>query len=118
MTEMVNFADHIQRQIAFSSATFGPGRRQKGVTEHIQKELVEMEESGGSSAEWVDVAILALDGLWRASRAEHPNVSNLTIAMFVVSQILEKQDKNERRDWPDWRTASPDKAIEHIRESK
>jgi hypothetical protein len=26
-----------------------------------------------------------------------------------------KQTKNENREWPDWRTAAPGKAIEHIR---
>ena len=30
--------------------------------------------------------------------------------------IERKQTENEKRDWPDWRTADPDKAIEHIRE--
>ena len=29
--------------------------------------------------------------------------------------IKAKQARNEARTWPDWRTASPDKAIEHDR---
>jgi hypothetical protein len=29
--------------------------------------------------------------------------------------LVDKQDKNERRTWPDWRTAPADRAIEHNR---
>lgn len=28
------------------------------------------------------------------------------------------QSVNEARKWPDWRTMSPDKAIEHVREAE
>jgi len=28
---------------------------------------------------------------------------------------LEEQSKNEQRDWPGWRTANPNKAINHDR---
>lgn len=33
---------HLHRQAAFSKATFGPGARTKGVTDHIKKELKEV----------------------------------------------------------------------------
>lgn len=34
----------------------------------------------------------------------------------IAAAIEAKQTKNEGRQWPDWRTAEPGKAIEHVRE--
>jgi len=77
--------------------------------------------------EWVDVVILALDGLTRAVRANFENPPTMSpmvphtptadeVAREAVYRILAKQHgKNELRDWPDWRTADPNKAIEHVR---
>lgn len=104
---------HLKRQIAFSRATFGPGERRAGVIDHIRKELVEVEEAGGDSAEWVDVVILALDGLTRRLVASGHDTNNA--AELACTMIVGKQTRNEARDWPDWRKASPDKAIEHDR---
>lgn len=97
--------EHIHRQIAFSSRTFGPGPRLDGVIDHISKELVEVRESGGALDEWVDVIILALDGAWRsgASPAE------------IIAAVKAKQTRNEQRQWPDWRAAERGRAIEHVR---
>lgn len=69
------------------------------------KELREIEADPADLSEWIDVAILALDGAWRAgfSPAE------------IIAAMLAKQAKNERRKWPDWRTMPTDKAIEHDR---
>lgn len=106
---------HLRRQIAFSRGTFGPGERRGGVIDHIRKELVEVEQSDGSAAEWVDVVILALDGLTRRLVAVGHD-TNLAAA-HACQMIVRKQTRNEARDWPDWRTASPDKAIEHVRNS-
>lgn len=106
---------HLTRQIKFSEKTFGPGSRQKGVTDHIKKELVEVEEGGNDPKEWCDVAILALDGFWRSLREHHPDISDEGIAQIMCDHIVAKQNKNERRTWPDWRTMDPNKAIEHDR---
>lgn len=118
---------HLARQVAFSRATFGPGPRTGGVIEHVKKELDEIEKVYAASntftdsyhtdaaQEWVDVAILGLDGLLRALWAAYPSKSSTEIAILAVEMIAFKQAKNERRDWPDWRAASPDKAIEHVR---
>lgn len=76
-----------------------------GVCDHIRKELAEVEESGGSLAEWIDVVILALDGAWRSGATPEQ----------IVSELVAKQTKNEGRRWPDWRTADTGKAIEHDR---
>ena len=119
---MTDFEAHLTRQIAWSRATFGPGTRQQGVIDHIRKELVEVENAETPQEkirEWTDVAILALDGLWRAlGYGPDGTVTRGTeaAAAHAVQSILAKHNKNELRDWPDWRTADPSKAIEHIRE--
>ncbi|MFZ5715781.1 MAG: dATP/dGTP pyrophosphohydrolase domain-containing protein [Bradyrhizobium sp.] len=102
---------HLLRQRAFSRATFGPGMRTKGVVDHIRKELTEIEGAPDDLTEWVDVVLLALDGLWRC--AEHR--ANPVPIEVAIGAIVAKQDKNERRNWPDWRAADPDKAIEHVK---
>ena len=118
---------HLRRQIAFSRATFGPGERRKGVCHHILSEvyaeILGMGDPTGvtfrdistteAATEWVDVAILALDGLTRALIASGVDWERVP---FVACQMIQaKQDRNEQRSWPDWRTADPDKAIEHLR---
>jgi hypothetical protein len=96
---------HLERQRAFSLKTFGPGARTKGVTDHIAKELDEIRADPSDISEWVDVIILGFDGAWRAGWEPKD----------IVAAIVAKQTKNEARVWPDWRTADPDKAIEHDR---
>lgn len=103
--EAFDLVAHLERQRAFSERTFGPGARTKGVIEHIRKELSEIEADPADIMEWIDVVILAFDGAWRAGWE----------AAQIVAAIVEKQARNEARDWPDWRTADPDNAIEHIR---
>ena len=34
----------------------------------------------------------------------------------IIEAVVAKQVRNEGRLWPDWRTADPNKAIEHVRE--
>lgn len=97
---------HLKRQQTFSARTFGPGQRTAGVCDHIRKELGEIEQAPEDLAEWVDVVLLALDGAWRAGHTPEQ----------IAAAIAAKQAKNEARTWPDWRTADPGKAIEHVRE--
>jgi len=96
---------HLHRQIAFSQRTFGPGERTAGVLDHIRKELIEIEAAPADLTEWIDLILLALDGAWRAGHT----------AEAICQGIDAKQTKNEGRTWPDWRTAAPGKAIEHVR---
>lgn len=113
----------IARQCATSRLSFGPMERRRGVIDHIRKELVEIEEAATQEEvvkEWTDVAILGMDGLLRASRellrqkyGKEP--TNNDVAEFAISQYVAKLDKNELRDWPDWRGKSEDVAIEHVR---
>jgi hypothetical protein len=133
-SNMTDFVAHLTRQAAFSRATFGPGPRTKGVTDHIKKELKEVEKCYhadpkpktyddqpelamhmAAAAEWTDVAVLGLDGLTRAISAARPNWTFDRVAAEAVRLIVSKQGKNELRDWPDWRGADPEKAIEHVR---
>ena len=100
-------ADHLAGQRAWSLATFGPGSRLLGVLDHIRKELKEIEDDPTDVAEWVDVIILAFDGAWRAGWEPQQ----------IIDAIKAKQARNEARTWPDWRTVSPDAAIEHIAEA-
>lgn len=102
-----DLAAHLRRQIEFSLRTFGPGERTAGVCDHIRKELDEVLDSGGSLAEWTDVIILAFNGAMRSGATPEQ----------IIGSIVAKQTKNEGRRWPDWRTADPTKAIEHVREA-
>lgn len=96
---------HLRRQRTWSADTFGPGARAKGVVDHIRKELNEIEGDPQDITEWIDVVILALDGAWRSGATEDQ----------IIAALAAKQAINEQRDWPDWRTADPNKAIEHTR---
>lgn len=105
--EDFNFYRHLYRQCEWSGKTFGPGSRAQGVVDHIRKELREIEADPTDITEWIDVVILALDGAWRAGA--YPDQ--------IIAALVAKQTKNEGRDWPDWRTADPNKAIEHVKAS-
>lgn len=87
-----------------------------GVCDHIRKEIAEIEESGGEASEWVDVVILALDGLTRRLAYCNGVRSDPEIVANTACQMIRgKQTRNEARVWPDWRTAEPGKAIEHVK---
>lgn len=104
--ETFDLIAHLHRQREFSEHTFGPGARTAGVIDHIRKELNEIEAKPDDVSEWVDVILLALDGAWRAGFSPEQ----------IAQAIAAKQERNESRKWPDWRTAEPGKAIEHVRE--
>jgi hypothetical protein len=105
MTFVSVVSEHFRRQRDWSSRTFGPGSRAHGVIDHIRKELREIEVDPTALEEWIDVAILAFDGAWRAGHEPEA----------IATAWLAKQRKNERRNWPDWRTMPTDRAIEHER---
>lgn len=103
---MFDLIAHLHRARDFSFKTFGPPSRGiGGVLDHIRKELVEIESAPHDVEEWIDLAILTMDGAMRSGHSPE------TIAAAWVA----KQTKNEGRNWPDWRTAEPGKAIEHVR---
>lgn len=101
----MNLIEHLKKQAEFSLNTFGPGPRVKGVTDHIEKELKEVRENPTDLFEWIDLVMLSLDGAWRAGFSPEE----------IAQALSTKLEKNMLRKWPDWRTAPPDTAIEHIR---
>ncbi len=100
--------EHLKRQRKFSITTFGPGMRTKGILAHIRKELEEIDADPLDIMEWIDVILLAFDGAWRHG------FSPGAIACALNSKL----SSNERRQWPDWRTADPDAPIEHVRSNE
>jgi hypothetical protein len=103
---MFDFEAHLANQRFWSEFTFGPGDRHEGIIDHIKKELDEIAADPSDLTEWIDVVILALDGAWRSAGANPDE---------IIAALVDKQARNELREWPDWRTADPGKAIEHVR---
>lgn len=97
---------HLAAQRAWSLQTFGPGERLDGVLDHLAKELVEVRANPEDVTEWIDIVILAFDGAWRSGHEPEE----------IIAAYHSKMEKNCNRTWPDWRTADPDRAIEHVRQ--
>ena len=93
------------KQKLFSEKTFGPGARVEGLLKHIEKEVEEVRKKPQDIYEWIDIAILALDGAWRAGYTPEQ----------VSSALKAKQKENiYRRRWPD-KPPSQDEAGHHIK---
>lgn len=105
----MNLIYYLNKQIAWSKATFGKGPRTSGIMDHIIKELGEVVEASYNNdkeeelKEWVDVIILALDAAWRLGYSP----------VQVCKALMEKQDINKARKWG--KDKGDGKAIEHIR---
>lgn len=102
----MNIYAHLKRQFDWSERTFGPPLGSEGVIDHLKKELIEVEENPNDLEEWIDMITLSFDGAFRQGYSAHA----------ILEAWEAKQTKNELRKWPDWRTAEPGKAIEHIKE--
>lgn len=102
---MVIDAAFLARQREWGIRTFGPGARTRGVTEHIRRELAEVEADPHDVTEWMDVAILAFAGALRHGAEPQQ----------IIDALLAKQARNEARTWPDWRAVDEDAVIEHVR---
>lgn len=96
---------YIHRQHRWSLKTFGPRKTTKSITDHIRKELIEVEANPDELEEWIDIIQLALDGAWRTGKTASQIIRALDAKLLV----------NEDRSWPDWRTADPNAPAEHIR---
>lgn len=79
----------LQSHIAWSLDTFGDGARTEGLYKHIEKELAEIRAEPNEIMEWIDVAILALDGAWRAGYS----------AREICLALERKQQINMARTW-------------------
>lgn len=101
-----DLVDHIIEQRDWSFATFGPPSRRgsDGVIDHLRKEIEEAAESR-KLEEWIDIILLAIDGACREDYCP----------LDIVSGLANKLTINQQRQWPDWRSSEPGKAIEHVR---
>lgn len=190
--DTLTWAQHLERQIAFSLATFGPGERLEGVLDHLAEEIEEVAARPDDLVEWADVFLLAVDGAWRlavyrtgqpvdqvaqwysvlrkgslvadaerctavlpeggegvtralqwlraaltdraypeafrfqalidaalgggtrAAVAHHGHTNTAEGAAALIGAMTEKLARNERRAWPDWRTADRGRAIKSL----
>lgn len=99
------FTSYYRDQVEWSLATFGPAPRTAGIIEHARKELREIEQRPYDLMEWIDLAMLALDGFHR-----HGGDPTMALELF-----RRKQAKNFKRIWPDWRELSEHVCVEHDR---
>lgn len=118
---MDNILEYLHRQAAFSKATFGPGSRTEGVLKHIEEEIGEVRSAKTHDErikEWSDIVILAFDGLTRELQyGKDSNYAGLPFSAIGEEAwwaVVRKQEKNELRDWPDWRGKPEDQPINHI----
>lgn len=110
---MIYFEEYLRAQTLWSQQTFGPGARTKGVLDHLKAEIHEIESSDGDPGEWRDASMIALDGLIRSLMAR--GLTDADAIETAIGMMAAKLEVNRQRKWPDWRTAAPDKAIEHDR---
>jgi len=85
--------NYLQEQYQWSIATFGSGKCTQGLISHIIDELNKVVERPDDMEEWIDVAMLALDGALRLSRRkgrEHEE---------VMECLWHKLAINHRRQW-------------------
>lgn len=113
---MDDFESFALRKAAHSIAAFGPRQTDEGILDHMAKEAEEVRSAKSikdKQREWVDMFHLSIDGLLRSLIRE--GYTTARAASEAVHMIRTKQTTLEMREWPDWRTVSPDKAIEHVR---
>lgn len=103
----MELVDHLHQQKRWSLRTFGPpNNNTAGIIDHTKKELVEVEQKPEDVYEWIDIVILAFDGALRTGWSPED----------IAEALAVKQDINENRKWPDWRTVEKGKAICHIKD--
>jgi Protein of unknown function (DUF550) len=96
----------LRREREWSLETFGPRSTTKSITNHIRKELLEVEAHPNDLEEWIDIAMLAFDGAWR----------NGATSTDITRELDRKLNENMDRKWPAWRNKTdPDEPTEHIR---
>ncbi len=94
----------MSRQKDWSSKNFGSAIRTKMTTDHIRKELIEIEDNPTDLVEWIDVIILGLDGYWRAGGDP----------LELMDRLEAKQRINLTRTYIDH---GENRAVEHVREA-
>ena len=100
----MNLVDYLDIQREWSKIVFGTGPRVEGICKHIEKELKEVRADPTDVIEWVDIALLALDGAWRAGFTPQQ----------VCDAMIAKQAINIKRKWG--KQVSGDEPIVHVKE--
>lgn len=85
----IGIAQYLVHHIPWSLATFGPGDRWQGICKHIEKELAEIDYAPQSMEEYVDVAILAMDGAWRSLAALNTATEPATADVANMAVMIE-----------------------------
>jgi hypothetical protein len=98
----------IGEQRAWSREIFGPGHRTPTILAHIRKELDEIEANPLDITEWIDVAMLALDGAWRVGPPP----------TAIVEAWSRKAEQNRWRTWPEPTSVPDGQPIEHVRDGE
>lgn len=113
----MNIAQLLTSQVLWSQKAFGPGFHPERVLKHIEKEIAEVRSQPSDVMEWVDIAILALDGAWRAAGGSNNLLAPRTargIAQQVAVALFEKSLTNMHvRIWP--KLHNDDAPVEHVR---
>ncbi|CAN7516266.1 DUF550 domain-containing protein [Pseudoxanthomonas sp. LjRoot168] len=106
-TDAENFslAQYLREQSKWSQDTFGPGPMVESLLDHIRKEITEVSEAPGDVVEWVDIAMLALDGALRCGVTPAEVIATLAAKFAVVKE----------RQWPAAGSTPPGEAICHIK---
>lgn len=103
MSPRQDFLTFLNARWEWSTETFGRGKRTLGILRHIQKELVEVQETPEDLDEWIDIINLALDGYARhGGRAE-----------LLVERLWLKLEICKARTYP--YPTSDDEPSEHLR---
>jgi hypothetical protein len=89
--KQTTLGETLSQEVGVSSSFFGPNAS-RPVIRGLDGDRVRMLENG--------------IGLLDASGASPDQ---------IAAALEAKQTRNEGRTWPDWRTADPDKAIEHVK---
>jgi hypothetical protein len=105
---MTHLVETLRKQRAWSRETFGPNYSLSSVIDHLKKEVKEIEDDPADLMEYIDAAMLSFEGASRAGYSPEE----------IADAFVEKLEINIKREWPDWRTAEPDKAITHVKEGK
>lgn len=106
---------HCLRQLQWSRATFGEGRKVEGICDHVEKELTEIRWKPTDLEEWIDLMTLAMDGATRCAAENNPGMLNSQVALLVQNEFERKHMKNVNRDWPAIEDQVQGKAVEHVR---
>lgn len=91
--------------MAWQHETFGPLQTLEGIRDHMRREVKEIEDAPEDRTEPIDLIMLGISYLRKLGLD----------AAEIVALWQQRMVALKGRTWPDWRTADPDKAIEHHR---